>query len=264
MSTGFIGAGTMASAIIESLLRADMGGKIKACDISKDRQKLLKRKYGIAVTSDALEVVAESDVVFLGVKPADLDMLLTHIAPHVRKKQIVVSIAAGKRLRMLESILPEVKVVRAMPNLPCLVGEGITALCGGRLVKAPDMKKVTQLLSCMGKTVLLPEDKFDVVTAVSGSGPAFFIYFLASLIEGGVKAGLARDKCVLLAEQTMLGAARLAASGKMSHHDIIKAVTSAKGVTQAGLDVLEKYGVQSTVIRTIESAVRRSQELSGS
>jgi pyrroline-5-carboxylate reductase len=264
MKTGFIGAGKMAEAIIASLLRSKTlrTSDLFASDVDAARRRLMKQRYAINVYSKNRLVVSAAEVLFLAVKPQNLDAVLRELAPDLTEKHLVVSIAAGRTIAGMESLLPRTKVVRVMPNLPCVVAEGMSVFCMGSRTEAGDRRTALKLLSCFGKVLELPESRFDAVTALSGSGPAFFAYVLSELVEGGVQQGLDRDAALLMAEQTMLGTSRLLMDSKLDPQDLIRSVASAKGTTAAGLAVIEKSALARTLHRTIKAAARRSKELS--
>jgi len=265
MKVGFIGGGKMAEAIVAALLASKTckAHEISAGDLSADRRKALKRRFGINVYSKNFSVVEAAPTIVLAVKPQNFPDVLAELAPDLGAKHLVVSIAAGKTLAGIQTALGSDRVVRVMPNLACQVAEGVSAFCAGAGATRRDKETVEKLLASFGKVVELPEDRFDAVTAVSGSGPAFFTYVLQSIVEGGVEAGLDRDVAVLLAEQTMLGTSKLLLENGMDPEALIKAVTSPQGTTAAGLAVLEKSDVADVMRRTIRAAADRSRELSG-
>lgn len=263
---GFIGAGKMAEAMIRSLLSTGnvRATEVIASDITEERRRLLEKSLGIKATHSNSEVVVRSDVVFLALKPQQLEEVLAEIGPVVDENKLVISIAAGKPLAMLESRLPHARVVRVMPNLACLVGEGMNVFCAGKRVTPEHRATVSRLLSAFGKVVELPESYFDVVTAVSGSGPAFFAYFVECVARAGTEAGLAAEIARLLAIQTMLGTALLLSKKGMSPEEIIASVSSARGTTVAGMSVLGASDVAEVIARTVRAAAQRSRELSSS
>lgn len=260
---GFIGAGKMAEAILAGLLArgAARPDDIFASDVSEERLAQVHGLYGVGTTTDNVEVVARSATLVLAVKPQQLDEVLRRLAPHVTPAHLVVSIAAGKRTAHIEAFLPAARVVRVMPNLACLVGEGMNVFTRGIRASADDGKNVADLLACCGRAMELPESLFDAVTALSGSGPAFFAYLLDRLVDGAVKEGLSRSDALVLAEQTMLGTARLLSEKRLQPAELAAAVTSAKGTTAAGREVLETTAVAELLERTIQAAARRSREL---
>jgi pyrroline-5-carboxylate reductase len=260
---GFIGGGAMAEAILAALLRAKTvrASEIAVSDIRSARRRTLKRRHAVATTADNSAVARSAAVLFLAVKPQQLGEVLAEIAPALGARTLVVSIAAGKTLAFLEDRLPGARVIRVMPNLPAQVGEGMSVFRGGGRVRAADRKTVRALLGCFGRVLELPEACFDAVTAVSGSGPAFFAYLLDAMVEGGVAEGLARRDALVLAEQTMLGTARLLLERGTDPRELIEAVTSARGTTAAGRAVLERSATAKTLQRTVRAAARRSREL---
>jgi pyrroline-5-carboxylate reductase len=261
---GFIGGGAMAEAILAALARA---GQVRAdamavSDSSPARRRALKRDYTAAVLPDNSAVARAAAVLFLAVKPQQLGAVLDEIAPVLAARTLVISIAAGKTLAFLEDRLPGARVIRVMPNLPAQVGDGMSVFCAGRRARPADRKTARALLGSFGRVLELPEARFDAVTALSGSGPAFFAYLLDALAEGGVAEGLSRKDALVLAEQTMLGTARLLMERGTDPRDLIEAVTSAKGTTAAGRAVLERSATARTLMRTIRAAARRSRALS--
>lgn len=261
---GFIGAGKMAEAMIAALLTRERvkASELLASDISEQRRHDLEQLYGIVVTDRNVEVANRTAIIFLAVKPQQLDGVLGEIAPAIDSSKLVISIAAGKRLETIEARLPRARVIRVMPNLPCIVAEGMSVFCLGSRASEADRQTVLNLLSAFGKVVELPEDLFDAVTALSGSGPAFFAYFLDCLVSAAETVGLDRETALLLASQTMLGTARLMLDKHFSPGRIIESVSSPRGTTVAGMTVLGASNVADVVQRTIEAATRRSRELS--
>ena len=264
MMIGFIGAGKMAEAIMAGLLRQQFAqpGQILASDVSAERLATLRKEYKIGVTGQNTEVVSQSQCCVLAVKPQQLDAVLHELAPHLTPDHLVISIAAGKQTAGLESLLPHGRVVRVMPNIACLAGEGMNVYTRGSRATEEDAATVQELLGCCGLALELPEAQFDAVTALSGSGPAFFAWVLDRLVDGAVQEGLSRDQALVLASQTMLGTARLLQTTGMEPADLAAAVTSAKGTTAEGRAVLENESTADILKRTVAAAARRSRELS--
>lgn len=264
MKIGFIGAGKMAEAMMTGLIgrkyvAPDM---MVASDVDAGRLSELGRRLGIRGVASNADVVTAAKVCFLAVKPQQVDMVLGEIAPGVTGEHLVVSIAAGKRIAGMEALLPRGRVVRVMPNIACLAGAGMNVFARGARVTEADAGQVRAMLECCGRALELPEDQFDAVTALSGSGPAFFAYLLNCFVEGAVKEGLPRDAALMLAAQTMNGTARLVQEKGLAPMELAAAVTSAKGTTAAGREVLENNEVADVLWRTLQAAARRSRELS--
>ncbi|OGV65781.1 MAG: pyrroline-5-carboxylate reductase [Lentisphaerae bacterium RIFOXYC12_FULL_60_16] len=264
MQIGFIGGGKMAEAIVAALIRSKLAGphEISAGDVSAERRRLLKERYGINMYSRNRVVVSNAKVLVLAVKPQAMQEVLSEIAGEMTPEHLVISIAAGKRLAWLESILPKARLVRVMPNMPAMVGHGMSVFCAGRGVTAVDRKTVQELLSSFGRVLELPETRFDLVTAVSGSGPAFLAYVVNGMIEMAVAEGLDRDDAGLLAVQTMQGTARVLLDQGMDARALIQAVASPGGTTEAGLAVLEKSKMTAILRDTLKAAMQRSEALS--
>lgn len=262
--TGFIGGGKMAEAIISALISTKTlpAHSIFVSDISAERRRRLKRNYGINAYSRNKVVAAEAQIVFLAVKPQNLDEVLSEIAQELGGSHLVISIAAGKTLAFLEGHLPESRVIRVMPNLPCVIKCGMSVFCQGHLATATDVRTVEQLLACFGQVLQQPESALDAVTALSGSGPAFFAYLLQSMVEGGIALGLESQAAFTLALQTMRGTAQLMQEQKLEPAELIDSVTSPGGTTAAGRKVLEKSGISDILQQTLAAAAERSKELS--
>ncbi len=260
---GFIGAGKMAEAMIAGLIEKQFCGPdgILASDVSGERLKDISHRLGIRITLSNPEVLAHANLCVLAVKPQQVDEVLRELSTAVTAEHLFVSIAAGKTTAHLESLLPAGRMIRVMPNIACLVGEGMNVFTRGSRAIPSDADQVVRLLACCGQALELPESVFDAVTALSGSGPAFFAHVLDRFVDGAVKEGIPRGQALLLAEQTMLGTARLLMAKPMTPSDLAAAVTSAKGTTAAGREVLETPALADILGRTIEAAARRSREL---
>jgi pyrroline-5-carboxylate reductase len=264
MKIGFIGSGKMAEAIIAGLLRAKITrpAEIFASDVSDERRSALKKEYGVNTYGNNALIAAKSNVLFLCIKPQQLDGVLQEIASSVSREHLVISIAAGKKLATIEAALPQARVIRIMPNVGCLVSEAMSAMTLGARTTAADSQLAGKLLSNVGRVVQLPEDQFDAVTALSGSGPAFFAFLLDKLSDAAVAEGLDRQSALLLAKQTMLGTAKLLLDKAMDPKALIEMVASAKGTTAEGLKVLEGSSIAEIMRETVSAAARRSRELS--
>jgi len=261
---GFVGGGKMAEAIIAELIHSRVLAPrdIAVSDVSEERRRLLVHLSGVTILADNPPLLRLCQVVFLAVKPQNLDAVLREIAGDVTPDHLVISIAAGKRIQSIESLLPSGRVIRVMPNLAAVISEGMSVFTLGTRATAEDRRTAARLLSCLGQVLELPEPHFDAVTALSGSGPAFFAHFMQLVADAGAQLGLPRNDALLLAKQTMLGTALLLTRGKMSPEDLIKAVSSEKGTTVAGMTVLRSSPIAAIVAETLAAAARRSEELS--
>lgn len=263
MNIGFIGAGKMAEAMIGALLKASYVSPDTVCasDTDAARRLHLSSTLGISLLENNADVVRHCGILFMAVKPQQLDAVLQEISPCVGEHHLVISIAAGKQIDRIESRIPLARVIRVMPNVASLVAEGMSVFTRGHKTLPADHKTITDILNCFGKSCELPETLFDAVTALSGSGPAFFAYFIECLVKGAEAEGVPRAAALLLAEQTMLGTARLLMEHPMAPQQLIDAVTSTRGTTAEGRAVLESSDVAAILQKTIQAATRRSREL---
>jgi pyrroline-5-carboxylate reductase len=217
---------------------------------------------GLRATADNREVVAHCDVVVLAVKPQAMAALLAEIRPLVTARHLVVSIAAGITLRQLaDGLGADRRLVRVMPNTPCLVGASASGYAAGAAATPEDIALVDRLLNAVGRAFRLPESLLDAVTGLSGSGPAFVCVMIEALSDGGVRVGLPRDVATALAAQTVHGTAKMVLESGM-HTGLLKdMVTSPGGTTIAGLHALERGGLRAALMDAVEAATRRSAEL---
>jgi pyrroline-5-carboxylate reductase len=263
---GFLGAGKMATALARGWVAAGLltPTHCRASDPVADARRNFAEESGGATTEDNRQVVADSDLLVLAVKPQSMATLLEDIQSAVADRHLVVSIAAGVTLRQLaDGLGADRRLVRVMPNTPCLVGASASGYAPAPTATADDIALVDRLLNVVGTAFRLPESLLDAVTGLSGSGPAFVYTVIEALSDGGVRVGLPRDVATALAAQTVLGAARMVLETKL-HIGVLKdQVTSPGGTTIAGLHALERGGLRAALIDAVEAATRRSKELGG-
>lgn len=261
---GFIGAGQMATALAQGLLNADLTAseKLIASDPTIEARDRFAQLTGARTTEDNAEVAAEVEVLFLSVKPQRLAEVMSGLRGKIPGDTLVVSIAAGTRLKTIaEGLGPQTRLVRVMPNTPCLVGQGASGYCLGQNATAEDGKLVGRLLSAAGVAVEVEERLLDAVTGLSGSGPAFVYMMIEALSDGGVRMGLPRTVATKLAAQTLRGAAEMVLTTG-EHPGVLKdRVTSPSGTTIAGVRALEAAGLRSALMAAVEAATLRSAEL---
>ena len=260
---GFIGAGNMARAMGGGIAAGRPDVRIVATDPDEGaRERFAKEAGGTIASLD--EVIAAADVLVLAVKPQVLGAVLDKLAGKARAEQVVVSIAAGFTLKSLARKLGATsRLVRAMPNTPALVGEGITVLVGGGAATADDLETVRGLFTSVGDAaVIADEAQLDAVTAVSGSGPGFVFAFAEAWLKAAESAGLAPELAERLVKQTLFGAATLWRTSGDPPDKLRAMVTSPGGTTLAGLEALEARGFARAIASAIEAAARRSKELS--
>ncbi len=256
---GFIGGGNMAEALIKGILQSRMKD-IMVSEPRDDRRIYLEKTYNVKTTSDNKEVVKNSTIIILAVKPQNMDDVTSETAALITNNKLVVSIAAGITLSYLSSRLKTSKIIRVMPNTPALVQEGISVLSMCECIHDKEMGLVRDIFMSVGKVLVLPEKYMDAVTALSGSGPAFIALFVENMIDAGIAAGLSKDNATELAIQTLIGTARLLETG-MPPDRLRVMVTSPGGTTAAGLKVFEERGLKDIVTSVIEAATNRSKEL---
>ncbi len=261
---GFLGTGNMAEALIRGLLRS---GAVKPEQVwgsepRASRMEQIKSRYGIHVTKYNVDVVRHASVIILSVKPQILPSVLDEIAPHLKPRALVISVAAGVPIAVIEARLPTgIRVVRTMPNTPALVGAGATAIAANQHATADDLKITEQIFRSVGMTVVLDEEQLDAVTGLSGSGPAYMFLIIEALSDAGVKVGLSRYNAVALAAHTVLGSAKLLIETGDHPGQLKDMVTSPGGTAIAGLHTLEAGGLRTTLMNAVEAATRRSREL---
>lgn len=264
-TVGFIGAGNMAEAMMGGLVRGKhvQPDRITASDPRKERLEELRTSLGgIAVTTHNREVVERCSLVVLSVKPQIMDKILREIGDLMKPGTLVVSIAAGVDTETIEGALPDgVRVVRAMPNTPAMVGAGATAISPGKHATEADMAVAKALFDAVGITVELDESHLDAVTGLSGSGPAYIFLILEALADAGVKVGLSRRNAQRLAAQTVMGSAKMLLETDEHPGKLKDMVTSPGGTAIAGLHTLEQGGLRTTLINAVETATKRAQEL---
>ena len=273
---GIIGVGNIGSAIIRGILGAEArypSKNIIVSDIDKKKSQAISRELSVISAADNVELVKQADIIILAAKPHDIEKILKDIPACAvlgtadragqERGKLIISLAAGIKTSYIEKLLPEqVAVVRAMPNMPALIGEGMTAISAGRFATEEELQLTEAIFSAMGETVRISEDLMDTATAVSGSGPAYFFLMMESLIEAGIAGGLSREKAHHLVIQTAYGAASMAKERDIEPSLLRDKVTSPGGTTEAGVAVLEKKRFKDMLAEAVEAGTARSKELS--
>jgi pyrroline-5-carboxylate reductase len=253
----------MATALARSWLQAGLvsADRCRASDPLPQARQTFTAQTGCPAAADNRAVAADSDVVVLAVKPQSMAGLLAEVRPALRSP-LVVSIAAGVPLwQLAEGLGPDCRLVRVMPNTPCLVGASASGYSPGDNATPEDVALVDRLLNAVGRAFRLPEGLLDAVTGLSGSGPAFVYLMIEALSDGGVRVGLPREVATTLAAQTVLGAAKMVLETG-SHPGVLKdMVASPGGTTIAGLHALERGGVRAALMNAVVEATRQSAEL---
>jgi pyrroline-5-carboxylate reductase len=261
---GFLGAGKMATALARGWIAAGLlqSTGCRASDPVAAAREAFAGVTGGACGDGNRDLVEASDVLLLAVKPQNMAEVLADIGPAVTGRHLIISIAAGVTLgRIAAALGADRRLVRVMPNTPCLVGASASGYALGRAATAEDAALVERLLNVVGTAFRLPEHLLDAVTGLSGSGPAFVYTVIEALSDGGVRVGLPREVATALAAQTVLGAARMLIETGLHPGALRDQVTSPGGTTIAGLHALERGGLRAALIDAVEAATKRSQEL---
>jgi pyrroline-5-carboxylate reductase len=264
LAVGFLGAGQMATALAAAWAKAGLldTDRSRAADPFPDAREKFHKATGITTVEANHQVISACDVLVLAVKPQVMSAVLAEVKPAIRPSHLVVSIAAGVTLKTLADGLGEAtRLVRVMPNTPCLVGASATGFSPGTTATPDDAALVERLFAAVGVAYRLPEHLLDAVTGLSGSGPAFVYLFIEALADGGVKCGLPRNVAQSLAAQTVLGAAQMVLETGQHPGALKDAVASPGGTTIAGLHALEQAAFRAAAINAVEAATRRAEEL---
>lgn len=265
LKIAFLGAGNMAEALVKGLLSAGLVNKeqIAVSDIKKERIDYFANVLKIQSVADNKKVIEGKDVIFISVKPQNIDEVLKEISELVKASQLVISIVAGITTKYIESKFKEnVPVIRTMPNTPALIGAGMTAICRGQFVTSDQLEVAKKLFSSVGKVIVVEESLIDAVTGLSGSGPAYIFAIIEALIEAGIEVGLSEEIAITLVTQTVFGAAKLLLETGESPAVLREKVTSPGGTTAAGLKVFEQANLRTIIKDAVKAAVARAKELS--
>lgn len=259
----FIGGGNMAEAIISGLLDKLVIERTNITVLEKRPERCVYlEKYGIRAVTDEIESIKNADIIVLAIKPQQFAEVVEQLRP-VRPDSLVISILAGTRIERIEQALGgPVRVVRVMPNTPALVGEGMAGISAGTNATEDDITVTKFIFDQLGKSVIVPEPMLDLVTGVSGSGPAYVFYCIEALTEAAIQMGMREDQAQLLVAQTFKGAVELLISSGESAAELRKKVTSKGGTTEQGLAVLTKHDMKKIFFETVQAATNRSVELS--
>lgn len=262
---GFIGSGKMASAIIKGLLNKNFATpeNLMATQAETEGVEEKSKELGIKITLDNKELVNFADVIFIATKPNQVIDVLKEISPCLTAGKLIVSIAAGITTTKLQSNLPnETRIIRVMPNTPALVGEGMSGLVAGKFATKDDVKFVKNLLENIGKCIVVDnENQIDIVTAISGSGPAFFYKVINEIARAGEKLGLDYEKSLLLSIQTAIGSAKMALNREISMEQLISNVATKGGCTRVGVDCMDENNTENLFFNVIKSTTEKAHAL---
>jgi pyrroline-5-carboxylate reductase len=259
-----LGGGRIGEALLSGLLSSGWrdASEVVITDRGAERVAELHERYGVEATADNAAAVAGAGLVVVAVKPQDIDDLLAQVGTHLTTGQTVISIAAAiPTAHIEERVADGVPVVRAMPNAPATVHEGMAGICAGAHASDEQLALAEELLGHLGRVVRVPESSMDAITAVSGSGPAYFALLAEAMIEAGILLGLSREISTTLVVQTMFGTAKQLRDQGMHPVELRESVTSPGGTTIAAIRELEQAGVRAAFLNAIQAAMDRAREL---
>ena len=261
MRIAILGTGKIGESLLAGLRSSDWAD-IVASSRRQERVDELRERHGVEATTSNAEAIHGADVVVLAVKPQDIELLLGEIGHLLTPEQTVLSIAAAIPTSRIERhVAGDVPVVRAMPNTPSTVHEGIAGMCPGRHAGTEHLVRAGTVLRAVGDVVIVPEEQMDAITAVSGSGPAYYALLAEAMIEAGILLGLSREISTKLVVQTMLGTAKLLRDEHVHPVELRETVTSPGGTTIRAIRELEQAGVRAAFLNAINAAMERSKEL---
>ncbi|OGQ52799.1 MAG: pyrroline-5-carboxylate reductase [Deltaproteobacteria bacterium RIFCSPLOWO2_02_FULL_53_8] len=267
---GFLGSGNLAEALIKGLLSSGSvnANQIMASDVASERLAYMAGTYDIKVSNNNADTAHNSEIILLTIKPKDIKEALVSCAQEIDPDKLIISAAAGTTTQTIQRHLTVPKrrrmprIVRAMPNTPAMVRAGVTALCAGAGASTADLNLAKAIFDSVGTTLTVDDERLlDVVTGLSGSGPAYVFLFMESLAEAGIASGLSASAARLLAVQTTLGAATLALESPLMLDELRRMVASPGGTTIEGLKILDKGHFKETVIKAVGAASRRATEI---
>ncbi len=260
---GFIGGGRMACAIIKGIINSKLftPEEIIVSDKSREVLENLKNTFGINVDTDNSKIVKNSNIILFAVKPFVLRDVIWEIKDLFTLEHTIISIAAGVSIETIEKLAGNIPVIRIMPNTPALINEGMSAVCRGNYARLKHEKIAEDIMKSVGKVIKADEKYIDIITAISGSGPAFYYYFIDEIAKAGQKLGLDYNTCLKLSAQTALGSAEMILNSGINPEQLIADVTTPGGCTAAGNDVLRNKHVSEILYEVIEKTKQKAGEL---
>lgn len=263
-SVAILGVGAMGNALLTGLLRAGWDSEdVSLCTRREEKVEELAQRTGCHVTLDPAEAIRGRQVIVVSVKPRDVEALLQSLEGSVESGQLVLSLAAGVTTQTFEKHLGDVPVIRAMPNTPALVGEGVTGIAAGAHAGLSEFDLAREVLDAVGSVRMMDESLLDAVTAVSGTGPAYVFLLAEALIEAALREGIPRDIAERFVNQTIRGAGHLLTDTGKSPTELRSQVTSPGGTTAAAMHVLEERGFRAIVEDAVRAAAKRATDLGG-
>lgn len=261
---GFIGGGNMGQAMIGGILKSKLVDPkaITVADLDTNKLKQIANDFNINTTTDSTELAKKADILILSIKPNIYNIVLNQIKDIINSNQLIITIAAGKSINNIESILGTNKnIVRTMPNTPALVGEGMSALCPNKNINEEHLNIAKSIFASFGKTEVVPEYLIDSVIGVSGSAPAYVFMFIEAMADAAVLGGLPRDKAYVFAAQAVLGSAKMVLETGKHPGELKDMVCSPGGTTIEAVASLEKTGMRSSIIESIKVCMEKSKDM---
>ena len=260
---GFIGCGKMASAIMGGCLASGKFDKenVIASEINETARQIAKEKFGIKIFDNNIDVVKNADVIIFCVKPFVIKDVLKEVAPFITNEKPVISIAAGVKIETIKSFLPSAKIIRVMPNTPAMVKEGISAICPDENIEDNLKQAAQKIMSSVGGTVFTDEKYIDIITALSGSGPAYYYKIIDDMAKSAVKMGLDYETALKLSAQTAIGSGKMILESGTDVPTLIKNVTTPGGCTEVGNSVLKSSDIVKILDETIFETAKKAKEL---
>ena len=260
---GFIGGGKMATAIMKGIINSNWcdSQNIIVSDKNEDALKLLGETYKINTTLSNIDVIKNADIILFAVKPFVLRDVLNEVKSYITKNHIILSIAAGISIKTIEEIAGNIPVIRIMPNTPALVNEGMSAICKGNYATDKHVELAIEIFKSVGKVIRANEKDIDIITAISGSGPAFYYYIINEIAKAGEKLGLDYKTCLTLSTQTAYGSAKMIMESGTDPEQLIINVTTPGGCTAVGNDILKENKISEILFDTIEKTAKKAFEL---
>jgi pyrroline-5-carboxylate reductase len=260
LKLGFIGAGNLASSLIKGLSQGDVDYEIRVFDLVKEKVDSLVSLYKVKGVSQA-EAVQESDIVVLAVKPKDVASLLKDLSGYNLSGKLIIAVAAGISLKVYEKALPGIGIVRVMPNTSSSVLHSVSGLARGRYVSDEQAANTERIFSALGKYLWIDDSKMNALTAVSGSGPAYFYLLTELMSEAGSRLGLDKEEAEFLARETLIGAGKMLEASGISPQELREAVTSPNGTTQAAVDCFREEGLPGVIYKGMLACRHRAEEM---
>lgn len=262
---GFVGVGNMGSTLLQGILGSKQieHSLFYIYDHNHTNSLSIKAQYpDVTICESEKEVAKEVDIIFLAIKSSSVEDVLSEIRKELKKSTVVVSLAAGMTLKKIQALIGyEQKIIRAIPNTPSFIHEGMCALAPNLEITEDELNLVKNLFNYIGKTEIVPENLMHAVIGISGSAPAYVFMFIEALVDGGVKAGMSRSKAYQFATQTVLGAAKLVQETRMHPAELKDKACSPGGTTISAIQKLEETGFRASVLQAVEAAAERSRQL---